>query len=194
MTKKRTNQINGQFAPRTIDMLRSPAMRVLSLTGRRILDRVEIELAQHGGKDNGKLPITYQDLIAFGIHDHAIGPGLREIEVLGFVEIEHGIAGSAAHRKPNLFRLTYRPANGKGETDEWARIGSIEQAEKLVSQARGAKTKALWKSPRRTNKVSLAETAGKITGGNHQRNSLAESAINGVKASMAETAITFENL
>ena len=193
MTKKRTNQINGQFAPRTIDMLRSPAMRALSLTGRRILDRVEIELARHGGNDNGKLPITYNDLIAFGIHDHAIGPGLREVETLGFIEIKRGIAGSATHRKPNLFRLTYRPADGKGETNEWARIGSIEEAEKLVSQARGAKTKALWKSPRRRN-ASLAETASKIAGGNRQRSSLAETAINGAEASLAETAITFEIL
>jgi hypothetical protein len=61
--------INGQFAPRTIEMLRSPAMRALSLTGRRILDRVEIELASHGGKDNGHLPVTHTDLIEFGIHE-----------------------------------------------------------------------------------------------------------------------------
>jgi hypothetical protein len=146
MTKKRTNQINGQFAPRAIEMLRSPAMRVLSLTGRRILDRVEIELAQHAGNDNGKLPITYNDLIAFGIHDHAIGAGLREVEALGLAEIKRSIAGSATHRKPNRFRLTYRPADSKRETNEWARIASIEQAEKLVSEAREGKTKALWKS------------------------------------------------
>jgi hypothetical protein len=177
MTKKRANQINGQFAPRTIEMLRSPAMRVLSLSGRRVLDRVEIELAQHGGKDNGKLPITYNDLIAFGVHDHAIGAGLRELEALGFVEIKRGIAGSATHRKPNLFRLTYRPANGNPETNEWARIGSIEQAENLVSEAREAKTKAVWKSPRR-RKSSLAESASKLAGGNHQRSSLAETASN----------------
>jgi hypothetical protein len=193
MTKKRTNQINGQFAARTIDMLRSPAMRVLSLTGRRVLDRVEIEFAQHGGKDNGKLPITYNDLIAFGIHDHAIGPGLREVEALGFVEIKRGVAGSATHRKPNLFRLTYRPADGKGETNEWARVGSIEQAEKLVRQARGAKAKAPWISPR-GRKSSLAETASKLAGGKHQRSSLTETAINGAKPSLAETAITFESI
>ena len=193
MIRKRTNQINGQFAPRTIDMLRSPAMRVLSLTGRRILDRVEIELAQHGGKDNGKLPITYNDLIAFGIHDHAIGPGLREVEALGFAEIKRGVAGSATHRKPNLFRLTYRPADGKGETDEWASIGSIEQAKKLVSHARRAKTKALWRSPRH-RKTLPTQTASKLAGGNRQQGSLAESAINGVKTSLAETAITFESL
>lgn len=59
---KHKSQINGQFAPRTIAMLRSPAMRAVGLTGRRILDRIEIELANHGGRDNGKLPVTFADL------------------------------------------------------------------------------------------------------------------------------------
>jgi hypothetical protein len=80
-----------------------------------LLDRVEIELAQHAGNDNGGLPITYNDLIAFGIHDHAIGAGLREVEALGFAEIKRGIAGSATHRKPNRFRSPIVPpiANGR---------------------------------------------------------------------------------
>jgi hypothetical protein len=55
---KRRTKILGQFAPRTIDMLRSSAWSVLSLSGRRVIDRLEIELADHGGTDNGKLPCT----------------------------------------------------------------------------------------------------------------------------------------
>ena len=167
--------INGQFAPRTIEMLRSPAMRALSLTGRRILDRVEIELASHGGKDNGQLPVTHTDLVEFGIHDHAIGPGLREVEALGFVEIKRGRAGNAEFRRPNLFRLTYRPTEHKRETDEWRQIGSIAQAKKLLGKARRASTKSQWKGPRR-KKFSMAEIASKLTGGNRQRNLLAETA------------------
>jgi hypothetical protein len=116
--------IGCQFAPRTIEMLRSPAMRALSLTGRRILDCVEIELASHGGKDNGQLPVTHTDLVEFGIHDHAIGPGLREVEALGFVEIKRGRAGNAEFRRPNLFRLTYRPTEDKHETNEWRQIAA----------------------------------------------------------------------
>ncbi len=49
----RGNRIDGQFAARLIEMLRSPAFRVLSLSGHRVLDR----LADHGGQDNGKLPL-----------------------------------------------------------------------------------------------------------------------------------------
>jgi hypothetical protein len=89
--------------------LRSPAYCVLSLSARRLLDRMEIELADHGGTDNGKLPVTYDDFERYGIHRHAIGPAIRELVALGFVEItEVGRAGNAEWRKPNVFRLTYR--------------------------------------------------------------------------------------
>ena len=103
-------------------MLRSPAYCVLSLSGRRELDRIEIEMADHGGTDNGKLPVTYDDFERYGIHRHAIGPAIREVVALGFVEItEAGRAGNAEWRKPNLFRLTYRHTKYE-PTNEWEKI------------------------------------------------------------------------
>jgi hypothetical protein len=50
---KRRNRINCQFAARPIEMLESPAYRVLSLSAHRVITRIEIELAHHGGNDNG---------------------------------------------------------------------------------------------------------------------------------------------
>ena len=86
--------IIGQFTMRPIEMLRSPPYRVLSLTGHRILARLEIEHARHGGKDNGKLPITHEDFRQFGIDRKAIAPGLREVYALGFIEqTQRGLAG-----------------------------------------------------------------------------------------------------
>jgi hypothetical protein len=126
MKKKR--RINGAFAPRTIEMLESPAWRVLSLSARRILDRGEIEFARHGGKDNGELPVTYVNFEDYGIHHHAIGPALLEVEALGFIAITHGVGGNAEFRKPNLYRLTYRPAKKKRETNEWRKIKSETEA------------------------------------------------------------------
>ena len=79
MTKRR---INGHFAPRRIEMLKSFAWRVLSLSAHRILDRIEIELAAHGGKDNGHLAVTFDDFEKYGLHRHAIGPGVREVDRL----------------------------------------------------------------------------------------------------------------
>lgn len=133
----RRNRISGQFAWHTIDMLRSPAWCALSLTARRILDRIEIELADHGGVDNGKLPVTYDDFQHYGIHRHAIAPAIREAVALGFLEItEAGRAGNADFRKPNLFRLTYRHLSRADPTDEWKRIATDEQAEQIKRQWR----------------------------------------------------------
>src|SRR5215210_2323525 len=103
------NSILGQFAPRTIEMLESAAYRVLTLSAHRVLARLEIELAHHGGNDNGKLPCTFADFEAYGIDRHAIAPALREVVVLGFVEVtERGSAGNREFRSPSLYRLTYR--------------------------------------------------------------------------------------
>jgi hypothetical protein len=88
--KRRFSKIEGQFAARPIEMLESPAYRVLSLSARRVLDRLDIEFAHHGGTDNGRLPVTYDDFERYGIDRHAIAPAIREVAALGFVEVpEH---------------------------------------------------------------------------------------------------------
>ena len=75
---KRRNSIDGQFAYHTIEMIKSPAWSVLSLSARRVLDRLEIEHAHHGGNDNGRLPVTYDDFECYGIHRHSIAAAIRE--------------------------------------------------------------------------------------------------------------------
>ena len=151
--RRRRTQIDEQFAWRAIRMLRSPAWCALSLTARRILNRVEIELGDHGGTDNGKLPVTYDDFVRYGIDRHAIGPAIREAVALGFLQVtEHGRAGNAEWRKPNVFRLTYRHSDYDKPTNEWEDIKTAEQAQALVRAARSAasrKTKSQWgKKPR----------------------------------------------
>jgi hypothetical protein len=121
-------------------MLRSPAWCVLSLSARRILDRIEIELGDHGGMDNDKLPVTYDDFARYGIDRDAIAPAIREVVALGFVEItQAGRAGNADWRKPNLFRLTYKPTKHAGPTHEWKKIAD-EDAKIIARTARLAKT------------------------------------------------------
>ena len=129
-------KIKGQWVPRTIEMLKSPAMRVLSLSARRALDRIEIELAAHGGKDNGSLIVTHANFVEHGIHDHAVAPALRELECVGIIQIFRGRAGNSVHRKPNMFRLTYVPTSRAAPTDEWKMLASMEAAEKIVRKAR----------------------------------------------------------
>jgi hypothetical protein len=136
-TGNRRTQIEGQFAPKTIEMLESAAFVVLSRSAHRILFRLEIELARHGGTDNGSLPVPYSDFQQYGIDRHAIPPAIREVVALGFVEItRHGRAGNAEYRQPHLFRITYRHTAQAGPTNEWKRIQTVEEAKAIAAAAR----------------------------------------------------------
>jgi hypothetical protein len=121
MRRRRRTTIGGQFAPRLIEMLESPAYRALSLSAHRVLARLEIELGHHGGTDNGRLPVTYTDFQSYGIERKSIPPALREVQALGFVRItERGRPSkSDFDRHPNYFELTYiHGAHGEEPTHE----------------------------------------------------------------------------
>lgn len=120
--KRRRTTIDGAFAPRTIEMISSPAFAALSLSARRVLDRIEIELGGHGGTNNGNLPVTYADFMRFGIDNDAIAPAVREVVALGFVEVTRGRAGNSDYRLPNVYRLTYRHTDHDNPSNEWKRI------------------------------------------------------------------------
>ena len=142
-------------------MLKSRAWSVLSLSARRLLDRIEIEHADHGGNDNGRLPVTYDDFERYGIHRHSIAAAIREIEALGFAEItERGRAGNAEFRSSHKFRLTYFPVGRAPPTNEWQRIKTVEVAQ---TRARAARRKAPQKP-----KVQWRKTPN-LSGGNRHR-------------------------
>ena len=147
--KIRHNSIGEQFGWHTIRMLLSPAYRELSLSGRRVLDRVDIELAQHGGSDNGALPVTYDDFERYGIHRHSIGAAIREVVALGFLEITvKGRAGNADWRQPNKFRLSSRNTDYAKPTNDWEKIETKEQAKAIAAGARAGlveKTGRQWR-------------------------------------------------
>jgi hypothetical protein len=140
--RHRHNKIAGQFSARTIEMMVSPAFRVLSHSARRVLDRLEIEHAHHGGQDNGALPVTFNDFVSYGIDRHAIAPAVREVEALGFARVtERGRAGNADFRSPNKFALTYRATKDGAQTNEWKRIQTVEEAEAFARSARNKNKK-----------------------------------------------------
>jgi hypothetical protein len=133
------NKISGQFAARLIEMMESPAYRVLSLSAHRSLSRIEIEWAHHGGQDNGKLPVTFDDFERYGVNRHAIGPALAELEALGFIVItEKGkMARAADYRRPNKFLLTSRPTHkGADPLLKWKRFTTMGEAEEAAEAAR----------------------------------------------------------
>jgi hypothetical protein len=140
---KRRNRISGQFRAHLIEMIESPAWRALSLSARRVIDRIEIELAHHGGNDNGRLPVTKRDFIDYGIPGRLVAPATREAEALGFIRVtKRGRGGNAEHRQPNLFFLTFahcRSSRDEPPTHDWRKIKTIEEAEAIAAAARGAR-------------------------------------------------------
>jgi hypothetical protein len=139
VTGRTNNKIAGQFAPRLIEMLESPAYRVLSGPAHRILSRLEIEHGHHGGHENGRLPVTFENFVAYGMDRHSIAPAIRECVALGFVEVTvQGRAGNAEFRQPNMFRLTYVFTKDAAATHDWRQIGTTEGAKALAFAARKA--------------------------------------------------------
>jgi hypothetical protein len=133
------NKFTDAFIKRTFRMIESPAYRVLSLAAYRVLSRIEIELGRHGGKDNGKLPVTTEDFIEYGMDRHTIAPAIRELEDLGLIQVIRGYAGKAGQYRPSLYRLTYLPSFGEDPSNEWASILTIEDAQKIAKAARARK-------------------------------------------------------
>jgi hypothetical protein len=121
----------------TIEMMRSPAYRALSKSADRVIARIRIEFADHGGQDNGKLPVTYGDFRAYGIHSNAIAPAIREAAALGWIRItEFGVPSNAEFRKPTKFALTHMPVDAAAATDDWKRINSLQEAKTIAAAAR----------------------------------------------------------
>lgn len=164
---KRRNSISGQFSARLIEMLESPAYRVMSLAGHRVVSRIEIELAHHGGNDNDHLPVPTEDFIAYGMDRSSVAPALREAEALGFLRIKRGRGGNAEHRTPSLFGLTFayhRGSRRNPPTDDWRRIKTIEEAEQIARAARQAKDqhavehgKRSWRKRQQKQKAGMGK-------------------------------------
>jgi len=140
---KRRNRINEQFSARLIEMLESPAYRVLSRSAHLVISRIEVELAHHGGNDNGRLPVTTDQFVTFGMHRGSVAPAIREAEALGFIRItERGRAGDAEHGAPNRFFLTFthgRNSRQEPPTHDWRHIKTREEAEEIARVARAEK-------------------------------------------------------
>jgi hypothetical protein len=155
---KRRNRINGQWSPRLIEMLESPAYRALSLSAHRVISRIEIELGNHGGNDNGRLPVTKLDFVEYGISARLVAAAIREAEALGFILVtERGRGGNAEHRHPNKFFLTFahgRDSRANPPTHGWRKIKTMAEAIEIASNARQKKDERAVSRARKTENRS----------------------------------------
>jgi hypothetical protein len=115
-----------------LSLLQNPGWRILNLSARRVLDRLVIEHLNHGGQNNGKLPVTYQ-----------IKQALTDLTALGFIKITRpGRSGNADFRQPTLYELTicHTISELSGQqvpaTHAWRRVATLDDAKLRLQNAR----------------------------------------------------------
>jgi len=74
MHRKRRNAIAESWVSYPLSMVESPALRTLSLSAIRVMRRLEAEHMHHGGAENGRLQVTYDQFVEFGIHRNSVAP------------------------------------------------------------------------------------------------------------------------
>jgi hypothetical protein len=152
----------------THEFLESGAYRALSIHGVRALNRIQIEHMVHGGLENGRLKVTWNDFAKYGITRKWIPQALSEITTLGIATLErrgrrcHG----EDHGDPAQYRLTYlpvsEPANTRPATNEWKRFGtSIAAARDALKKQPNKKPASAFKAkPRGPSVLSLVPKKG----------------------------------
>jgi hypothetical protein len=142
----RRNIVAQWHHSRPKELLESPALRILSRAAHLALLRIEIELRNHAGQANGKLIITHEQFIEYGIHRHQVASALRELEALGLIIITvHGRGGNAEHRQASRFLLNYLCGAVDAHqqiTNAWKRVETMKQAGAIARAARADKNPA----------------------------------------------------
>jgi hypothetical protein len=134
---------DGAFVMLELDLLASPAWGGQSINCRRLIDRLMIEHLRHAGTENGELKVSYDQLVAVGIHRKFIKATLAEAVDCGLLEIEGGQYRGAARTTPSKYRLTFLPGMvqsplgvryyGKA-THDWRRVRAPEKTDRMVDK------------------------------------------------------------
>lgn len=156
-TKPPTDENGWQWF--TTDLLASPAVRTLSSNALKALLRLAIENVAHGSLHNGKLIVTHEQFIDYGVTGEYVADAIDELEFKGLVRIKRGRAGiGTAH--PNRYRLTFLGDHeGAAATKDWKRCTMAtakmwsETVRKQMAEAR-SQVGRKKKSPLRTPEIS----------------------------------------
>jgi hypothetical protein len=149
-------------------MFMSAAWRTMSLSARRVIERIEIEMMSNGGagESNGRLVVTHDNFIEYGISRACLASAIREASALGFVEkTVQGRGGNAAGREANRFRLTSYKFKEHGvthyePTNDWQRIKTMVEAEAIAENARAVPWETKTTRPRRQKSPPPLKNSG----------------------------------
>jgi hypothetical protein len=127
-----------QFTWATASMKASPAWRAMPLVARQIVDRIELEHCSHAGRENGRLPVTYEDFAKYGVRRNSIRDGIRIAEALGWIDVVHrGHRGAADVRMAARYALTWVDRyDGAPRSNRWKRFQTDKDAKEEVENIR----------------------------------------------------------
>jgi hypothetical protein len=127
----------------TQEMLESPAWRTAPLAARQVIQRIAIEHMSHGGTENGRLIVTYDNFADYGVRRNSIRFGIMVAQALGWITItEEGRATPGDTRRASRYALQWVDRHdGAPRSNRWKVFETMAQAEAVVEKVR-AKLKA----------------------------------------------------
>lgn len=144
----------------TRELLSSPSVRALSLTGRRLLDFLLIEHMSHAGTENGNLMATKDQLAAFGLSRRLIPGAINEVVFLGLARVERGRLTRGGVKAPNLFRLTFfADSTFAPPTNDWKGVTVEAIAKWKTDRTHARKTASLREDIKVGTQSGAGETA-----------------------------------
>jgi hypothetical protein len=119
-------------------MLESPAWCALTGNALKVVLRIALEHLKHGGLDNGKLPVTYQDFAKCGVRKNSIREAQLVAIHLGFIDRTVGeVPWHGDIRQPSTFGLTWLPrCDGLPPSNRWTQIKDNFDARAAIRRAK----------------------------------------------------------
>jgi hypothetical protein len=120
-------------------LLKSLSWQRMSVNCRRLVDFLMLEHLGKGGKHNGELFATYDQLVASGISRRLIHPTLSEAEHLGLIRVERGRRRGCTNHH-SKFLVTFLPLYKDGKfmnpLDDWKEVKLDDTVRKSKSTLR----------------------------------------------------------
>jgi hypothetical protein len=122
----------------TQEMLESPAWRALPSAAKAVIERIAIEHMSHGGTENGRLPVTYDDFEKYRIRRMSIRFGIMAAHALGWITVtEEGHAGAGDTRRAARYALQWLDRHdGAPRSNGWKRFETMADANGMIEKVR----------------------------------------------------------
>ncbi len=155
LKKRNTPPVGEPFVWHTREMLESEAWRSMRINTRRVVERIEIEHMDHGGQENGNLPVTYADFAKHGVREKSIKLAIADAADRGLIIVTvRGRASVGPDRWPTRFALGWLPLfDGAAAPNRWKAWRRLEVYRHNIESTR--------QSARRENGANIGSLPGK---------------------------------